>query len=152
MEVIYGKNAMTNGQFLSVKKTQSRPDVIIKKDPSKIYTLIIHDPNAVGGNKIHWARINITNNDINTGLDIIPYKGPAPPLNTGMHHYRFELYEQNKTHDISPIKERAFKMNQIRNILKVKSPISRIYFKSCREGNITKKKHSNKFNKTKRNI
>lgn len=54
------------------------------------------DPEAVGGNKIHWLITNIKHNNILTGNTIIEYKGPLPPKGTGPHHYVFVLFEQTK--------------------------------------------------------
>ena len=58
--------------------------------------LIIHDPDAIKGNYIHWFVSNIQNNDIDKGITQLKYVGPSPPPNTGKHRYIFELYEQNQ--------------------------------------------------------
>ncbi len=57
------------------------------------------DPDAVGGNKIHWLIVNITNNDISTGNTIVNYKGPNPPKGSGKHHYVYSLFRQHKLID-----------------------------------------------------
>jgi phosphatidylethanolamine-binding protein (PEBP) family uncharacterized protein len=119
MEVVYNNEFIKNGEFLKVAETKNQPKIKLNVNPEKFYTLVVHDPNAVGGNKIHWVIINIVNNDIKNGKDIIPYKGPAPPTNTGVHHYKFELYEQSKYHNIKPIDDRFIKMDEIRDRLKL---------------------------------
>jgi phosphatidylethanolamine-binding protein (PEBP) family uncharacterized protein len=131
MEVIYNNKSIKNGEFLKVAETKKQPKIKLDMNPEKFYTLIVHDPNAVGGNKIHWAIINILNNDIKNGIVIIPYKGPAPPANTGVHHYKFELYEQPRYHNINPIDERFFTMDEIRDRLKLnnRKPKIRMQFK-----------------------
>lgn len=133
MEVFYKNKKIFRGEFLKIEDTKNEPKILLNnnQDTNKIYTLIIHDPNAVGGNKIHWARINILNNDIKNGIDIIPYEGPAPPNNTGIHHYKFELYEQSMYHNVKPLNERFFTMDEIRDILKLKNtkPILNTEFK-----------------------
>lgn len=131
MEVLYNNKSIQNGEFLKVAETKKQPKIKLDTEPNKFYTLIVHDPNAIGGNKIHWAIINIINNDIKNGIDIIPYKGPAPPTNTGIHHYKFELYEQSRYHNIKPIDERFFKMDEIRDKLKLnhRKPKFRTQFK-----------------------
>jgi phosphatidylethanolamine-binding protein (PEBP) family uncharacterized protein len=50
------------------------------------------DPNAVGGNRIHWLVVNIKGNDLLIGTSLFMYVGPNPPINTGIHHYIFSLY------------------------------------------------------------
>jgi phosphatidylethanolamine-binding protein (PEBP) family uncharacterized protein len=61
------------------------------------------DPEAVGGNKIHWLIVNITQNDIFTGNTLIRYKGPAPPKGSGKHHYVISLFRQHKFIEIKNI-------------------------------------------------
>ena len=131
MEVIYNNKSIKNDEFLEVAETQKQPKIKLCMNPEKFYTLIVHDPDAVGGNKIHWAIINILNNDIRNGINIIPYKGPAPPKNTGIHHYKFELYEQSRYHNIKQLNERFYKMDEIRDILKLnnRKPKFHIEFK-----------------------
>ena len=58
-----------------------------KTNKNPLYTLIMFDPDAVGGNLIHWLVIN-------THTTIFPYKGPHPPPGTGLHHYHFLLLAQ----------------------------------------------------------
>lgn len=139
MEVIYNKKPIKDGEFLKVSETQNRPKIKLDMNPEKFYSLIVHDPNAVGGNKIHWAIINIINNNIKNGMDVISYKGPAPPTNTGIHHYKFELYEQNRYHNIKPLSERFFKMDEIRDILRLNNskPKFRTEFKIQTNDSIT---------------
>lgn len=69
-------------------------------------TLIMHDPDAVNGDFLHWLVW-----DIPPGTDVIPvnsvpvgavqglngmgqtgYTGPCPPASTGTHHYIFDIY------------------------------------------------------------
>lgn len=135
MEVFYNSKLLESGQFLKVSETQIEPVIKIDENPDNFYTLILHDPDAVGGNYIHWAKINITNNDIVTGNTIIPYKGPAPPRNTGKHHYIFNLYLQNGVNDNKPISERAFEMNVLEDMLNLNKPIFKTEFISENEGN-----------------
>lgn len=131
MEIFYDNKLINNGEFLQVDKTQSKPIIKLNLNPNKFYTLILHDPDAVGGNKIHWAIINIVNNNIKNGKDIIPYKGPQPPTNSGIHHYKFELYEQSNYHNVKSINERFLNMYQIRDKLKLNNhkPKFKIQFK-----------------------
>lgn len=73
--------------------------------------LIMHDPDAVSGDFVHWLVW-----DISTAVDIISpnsvpvgaiqgqngagkdnYMGPCPPSGSGTHHYIFELYALDST-------------------------------------------------------
>lgn len=96
MNIYYNGKILRNGDFLKVSETQIKPQIVLNvENNSKYYTILLHDPNAIVGDKIHWCVINIINNDINKGLEIHPYQGPAPPPKTGIHNYIFELYEQS---------------------------------------------------------
>ncbi len=128
MEVFYNGNLLKDNQFLSVSETQVEPEIKLNVNPSKLYTLVLYDPDAVLGTYIHWIKVNITNNDMKTGNIIIPYKGPAPPPRTGKHRYIFNLYEQNGENIINPLEERAVNLNDLKNILGVYEPVYRIQF------------------------
>jgi hypothetical protein len=91
---VYYDNIEINHQFLTKGVTQMQPKVIYNAFPNKLYTLIMHDPNAVTGNYLHWLVINIPGNQINSGKNLLPYKGPNPPVNSGIHRYIFILLEQ----------------------------------------------------------
>jgi phosphatidylethanolamine-binding protein (PEBP) family uncharacterized protein len=95
MEINYN-NKVVNKQHLTIKETQIPPVVSLSGlDTNKKYTLIMYDPNAVGGSYIHWIVSNIIGNNFNTGKDIVKYYGPHPPKGTGLHTYIFSLYELN---------------------------------------------------------
>jgi phosphatidylethanolamine-binding protein (PEBP) family uncharacterized protein len=94
---IYYKNKYLNKDniFLTPQETYEQPIIKLTNLHSyKTYCLIMFDPDAVGGNKIHWLVTNITDNDISNGNVLIKYKGPAPPKGSGIHHYVFCLLEQ----------------------------------------------------------
>jgi Raf kinase inhibitor-like YbhB/YbcL family protein len=69
--------------------------------------LVVDDPDAVNGLYVHWVVIGIGPGSGSTadgqtpaGATALPntagqpaYKGPCPPAGTGMHHYRFTLYQ-----------------------------------------------------------
>jgi len=84
MEIHYNKNNI-HGQHLTPLQTYNKPTVHYKANPNKYYTLIIHDPNAVKGNRIHWLTINIPGSFIKKGETIFDYDGPHPPKNSGLH-------------------------------------------------------------------
>ena len=90
-----------NNLFVTLQEASIEPIITLKNNKKNIYTLFMFDPNAVGGNKIHWLIINITDNEINNGNALIKYKGPAPPKGSGKHHYTFVLAEQKKIIEIN---------------------------------------------------
>ena len=69
--------------------------------------LVVDDPNAVRGTYVHWIVVGIPPGPGSTadgqtpaGATSLPnsggqaaYTGPCPPPGTGIHHYRFTLYE-----------------------------------------------------------
>lgn len=94
---------------------------------AKSLTLIMHDPDAVSGDFVHWTMW-----DISTGTEIIAvnglpagaiqgingggknqYMGPCPPTGTGTHHYLFELYALDKTLGLPP----ATSCGQLKNAM-----------------------------------
>lgn len=156
MEVYYNGKLMKDGEFLKVSETQVEPEIKLNKSQNNIYTLILHDPDAVGGTHIHLSIINITGNDVKTGNIIIPYKGPAPPPKSGKHSYIFGLYKQNRVNNIKPIDKRQIDINDLENMLKVGDPIFETKFISENESGGRKHKSKTKrkrrvTRKTKRN-
>lgn len=103
MQVIYNNNSpVRDGEYLKVFETQRPPKIVYNND-HPFYVVIMYDPDAVGGTYLHW----IQGSDFTTYLS---YKGPAPPPNTGDHHYIFELYIKPKDFD-PKVKERSIQKN-----------------------------------------
>jgi phosphatidylethanolamine-binding protein (PEBP) family uncharacterized protein len=127
MEVIYNNKIIKNNYFLTPIETQKQPNIELNLDKNKTYTLVMHDPDAVGGNMIHWTLTNIRDNNINNSQILIPYKGPAPPPKSGKHHYIFEIYEETKPNN-ELIKERKVPMNLLRSKLNLGKPIFKLQF------------------------
>ena len=97
MDIKYN-NRLVYNNFFTPEQTQDIPFVSFKGlATNKLYTLIMTDPNAVGGNYIHWLIVNIDDSNLNNGKPLLQYKGPAPPQGSGMHNYIFLLYEQPET-------------------------------------------------------
>jgi hypothetical protein len=76
--------------------------------------LVLDDPDAPGGPYVHWIVTGIpfgpgSSGDGQTpgGGTVLPnsagqpgYKGPCPPAGTGVHHYRFTLYQLPNTYQL----------------------------------------------------
>lgn len=77
-------------------------------------TLIMHDPDAVKADFLHWliwdippSTESIAANSVpvgaiqgNNDMGKLGYSGPCPPDGTGTHRYVFELYALDKTLDL----------------------------------------------------
>ena len=74
MEIIYNDKNIS-GQFLTTEETSSVPVVSLTGlDNNKKYILIMNDPNAVGGNRIHWLVTDIYGNHFNSGNHLLFYR------------------------------------------------------------------------------
>ena len=152
MEVYYNNKIVNNNEFLKPSETQSKPQIKYTFENNKSYTLLMHDPDSIHGNRFHWIAINIVN-DIKNADDLLSYTGPAPPPKTGMHHYIFELYEQERNIDVK-LEERNIPMNFVKKMLNIGEPVSVVQFISKNQSGgkrkkRTKRKRTNK-KKTKR--
>lgn len=151
MEITYN-DIQISDQYLSPEVTQIKPIVSLTGlDTNKTYTLIMSDPNAVGGNKIHWLVININGtsniNNIETGKAILEYYGPRPPPESGEHNYIFSLYESNKNNKINQI-ERQIELAELLTKLDITG--KPIYTKKFTSHNSISKGGKRKKNKSKR--
>jgi phosphatidylethanolamine-binding protein (PEBP) family uncharacterized protein len=138
MKVLYNSSKIKNREFLSILSTHTQPAIDFKSDANKYYTLIMRDPDAVLGHRVHWLVINIHGNNIQSGFPVFPYLGPAPPPHSGTHHYIFEIY----LHDIPDIYEhdiqqelskkysnRYIPLKTLKTILHLNHPLHTIYFR-----------------------
>ena len=127
MKVLYNNSEIKNGAFLTPFGTRFEPKVEYRAKPGTLYTLIMHDPGAVGGNLLHWVTVNI---DGQTGDKLLQYKGPAPPKGTGTHRYILLLYEQGERIK-ARLSERSMSMAKFYEELHTNlHPISTVYFTS----------------------
>jgi phosphatidylethanolamine-binding protein (PEBP) family uncharacterized protein len=76
--------------------------------------LVVDDPDAPGGPYVHWIVTGIPFGPGSSGDGQTPgggaslpnsagqpgYKGPCPPAGTGVHHYRFTLYQLPNTYEL----------------------------------------------------
>ena len=141
MEVFYNGKFVNNSEFLKPSETQIKPEVKYSFENNKLYTLLMHDPDSVYGNRFHWIVTNIIN-DVKNGEDVLLYTGPAPPPKTGTHRYIFELYEQENINNNVNIEERNISMNFVKKMLSIGEPISTFRFISRNESGGRRTKRS----------
>jgi phosphatidylethanolamine-binding protein (PEBP) family uncharacterized protein len=140
MEVYYNNKLLNNNEILKPSETQVKPQIKYRFENNKLYTLLMRDPDSIYGNRFHWIAINIVN-DIKNGDDLLSYTGPAPPPKTGMHHYIFELYEQDRSIDMK-LEERNIPMDFVKKKLNIGEPISVIQFVSKNQSGGKRKKRT----------
>lgn len=94
------------------------PQLIFVDVPTgtKSLALILHDPDALNGDFVHWLiwDIPISANSIassnlpvgavqgQNGVGSNKYIGPCPPAGSGTHRYMFELYALNFSLNLKP--------------------------------------------------
>lgn len=151
MEIIYN-NIKVSGQFIKPQLVQNKPFVSLKGlDNNKKYSLIMYDPDAVGGNHIHWIVINIKGNNFNNSYETLVYSRPHPPRGSGFHNYIFSLYESNydSNKKMNP-NVRQINLNIILNKLNIESnPIYTTKFISKYLYNKTQSKKQNRYKNNK---
>lgn len=140
--IYHGKIVMNSGEHKTVREVQIQPNILFKGftlEKKKYYTLVMRDPDALLGHRIHWLIQNIPlslneeillssikENEMNV---ILPYSGPSPPPHTGKHHYIFELYEQKSIKSLTYWTERYISYdNFIKKMKLKKDPISSFMF------------------------
>lgn len=155
MKVLYNNSEIKKGIFLTPLETRLEPKVEYNTKSDGLYTMILHDPDAVVGNYFHWLVVNIPGDNIKNGNALFEYKGPAPPKGSGKHRYIFLLYEQPErinTH----FSDRMMPMNKFYEKLHINLQlVSRVYFISKHKDggkrkNKTKTKRMRKTNSTRR--
>jgi Raf kinase inhibitor-like YbhB/YbcL family protein len=77
-------------------------------------TLVMHDPDAVSGDYLHWLMWDIPPNTESIPVNSVPvgavqgtndsgstgYTGPCPPAGSGTHNYIFDFYALDTTLDL----------------------------------------------------
>lgn len=87
---------------------------------TKSLVLILHDPDAVGSDFVHWLIWDIPSTTATISTNSVPvgavqgqngngsnkYMGPCPPAGSGTHHYMFELYALDLSLNLTPQTDR----------------------------------------------
>ncbi len=105
---------------------------------AKSLALILHDPDAVGGDFTHWVLWNvppsahaIAVNSVSegavqgvNGAGENKYTGPCPPTGTGTHHYLFEVYALDKSFNLDPATDKSKLAQAIKNHILIQHTLS----------------------------
>jgi phosphatidylethanolamine-binding protein (PEBP) family uncharacterized protein len=150
LKIFYNNKKITNNEFLTPSETKEQPIIKYNSNDNNLYTLILYDPDSIYGTYIHWAIVNIPEDNINNSTIIVPYLGPQPPSGTGIHNYIFQLYKQSEKKYIKPLEGRQFELEDLKNKLQVSNLITEFVFKSQFESGGTKNKKVKKTKKTKK--
>jgi len=144
LRILY-KDKVVSGQHLTPLQTRDVPIIIYKAEQSKLYTLIMYDPDTADGDYIHFLDINIPNNNVTNGQILLYYKGPSPPPRTGVHRYIFLLFEQTGKINYQKINERHITIDKLKSMLTLGDPISSVMFtsKNASGGKKTRSKKKN---------
>lgn len=103
----FKEGAVIPPQYTCKGQGVNPPLNIVNKPPSaKSFAIIVHDPDAVSGDFIHWLVWDIPSTTDVIAANSVPvgavqgandsgstqYMGPCPPPGTGTHRYIFELF------------------------------------------------------------
>lgn len=120
-------SAFSNGQPIPAQYTckgeNINPPLAITNMPTqaKSLALIMHDPDAVSGDFVHWLMWDLPAATTGINANAVPvgavqgansagaskYMGPCPPAGTGTHRYMFELYALDTTLGLDAGSERV---------------------------------------------
>lgn len=117
-------NHWINGNELTIQMVSEQPCYVLPTENAYL-ALIMFDPDAPrpkknGNQYLHWLIINIKSGVGNkfigqetslTHDEIVRYRGPSPPSDSGVHHYIFVLLEQNSHIDPSSIRLNSSEFN-----------------------------------------
>lgn len=144
--MILYKDKIVSGQYLTPLQTRDVPIIKYNAEPGKLYTIIMHDPDAVGGDYIHFLDINIPNNNITNGQILLYYKGPSPPPKSGIHRYIFLLFEQLDRINYQKMSERNMPISKIKTMFNFGEPLASAMFtsKNMSGGKKTRSKKKNR--------
>lgn len=114
---VFDDGAQISAQY-TCKGQNVNPPLSITGVPAKAksLSLIMHDPDAVSGDFVHWTMWDIPTSTEIIAVNSVPagalqgingggknqYTGPCPPAGTGTHHYLFELYALDEMLSLKP--------------------------------------------------
>lgn len=98
LQVSFNGALVDNGNVLRPSAVEFPPNIILSRgNLDAKYSIVMVDydavlPNAEQDMFIHWAVINFSGNDIESGHQAVPYMSPAPPYNSGLHRFFFLIF------------------------------------------------------------
>jgi len=127
------------------------PKVEYTTTPNALYTLIMYDPDALAGNYFHWVVINIPDDNVSSGQQLLNYNPPAPPQGTGIHRYIFLVFEQGGRINAQniPDSKRTMSLNDLYSMLNTNLYLSSSSYFTCKNemGGRRKRKRNDKTKK-----
>merc|ERR1719361_388064 len=97
---------------LTPSQTHPRPRMNWPGEAETLYAVIVTDPDAISRENpifrefVHFVALNVRGNsmDDNTKCDVaLPYVGPGPPCNSGLHRYVTLVYKQKEKMEVGPV-------------------------------------------------
>lgn len=137
MDLVYhshsGNQPISYNDFLTPSQTSIEPSVKINNVGYPFYTLIMYDPDSIGGTYIHWILANIDVENNQNKNTFLVYQGPNPP-DSKIHRYVFELYGTNKKTPLAKLGSRNISLGEAKKILNIETnPVLFTQFVSERE-------------------
>jgi Raf kinase inhibitor-like YbhB/YbcL family protein len=127
----------------SCKGQNVNPPLTIFNVPDKAQSLalIMHDPDAVSGDFLHWLIWDIPPSTESIAVNDVPigaiqgrngsgdnkYTGPCPPKGTGAHRYVFDLYALDNSSNLPSGSARAQLETAIKNHILDKATLMGIF-------------------------
>jgi phosphatidylethanolamine-binding protein (PEBP) family uncharacterized protein len=141
MQVFYNGQEIKPNSYLEKQKAQVEPKLKLGEKVPDSTTLIMYDPDAVGGTYLHWIVQDYFSPE--TKKVILTYQGPAPPKRSGVHNYIFSLFDNITI----PSEAMERKINNINELTSGKEPIQTFSFKSSTPEGGKRKKTKRKIKK-----
>lgn len=102
MEVALGGERIPDGSVVSLTRARLAIEISYAPKDRTTYHIFITDPDAINGRFVHYAAINIPEAELNRAEILYSYEAPAPPPNSGPHHYTVSLYETRRPIRVRP--------------------------------------------------
>lgn len=101
MKVTYPSGVVVDlGKELTPTQVKDVPKVTWEAEKGAYYTLLMVDPDAPSRENStfreirHWQVMNIPESSVESGDEVMAYRGSGAPKGTGLHRYIFLVYKQ----------------------------------------------------------
>lgn len=124
MRVIYDGREVRDGSC--IHPGDALPCVEFETRAGTYSSMVMFDPDAVGGNKIHWLVVNIGSS---SGTTLLQYVPPNPPPGSGVHRYIFWILEHDhRIVRLPRLSDRFITMPMLLSLLGVVTTIADTFF------------------------